>query len=381
MKNQNKSTAYLDHNATSPAKAEVVTAMANWLGQPTNPSSVHAPGRAARMAVEAARRQVAGLVGLAESEAWRVVFTSGATESNNTAHAVVENNAPVWVGATEHAAVLQACDRGAHYKRIPVTADGVLDMEALAQALKDSPAPALFSLMAVNNETGVIQPVAEAASLLRPHGTLIHCDAVQAAGRIPLDFHGLDIDMMALSSHKIAGPQGVGALILKKGEGFHGLIHGGGQEQRRRAGTENVAGIIGFGMAAELASDFETEQNRLKTLRDDLEHRLKTLCGDHIHIIGENAPRVANTCCVTLPGIPAERTLMALDLGGIAVSSGSACSSGKVSASHVLSAMGLSDAEAGSAIRISLGWNNDEKDIDHFMTVWTEFYNRVKERL
>lgn len=381
VKNQGTPNAYLDHNATAPMKAAVISAMAEWMGMPTNPSSVHGPGRKAREGIETARKQVAGLVSLPAEEAWRVIFTSGATESNNTAHAIVAKDANVWVSGIEHAAVLQACDRGAGYRRMPVTPDGMLDLDALDGALKDGQAPDLFSLMAVNNETGVIQPVAEATSLLHPHGAIVHCDAVQAAGRIKLDFHALDVDMMALSSHKMAGPQGVGALILKKGEGFHGLIHGGGQEQRRRAGTENVAGIVGFGRAAELAMDFEDEQHRLRALRDDLEDRLKALCGTHIRIIGENAPRVANTSCITLPGIPAERALMALDLGGISVSSGSACSSGKVSASHVLTAMGLDEREATSAIRVSFGWNNDANDVDRFMQVWTEFYNRVKERL
>lgn len=381
MEKTDSSNTYLDHNATSPCKPDVIAAMQEWLGKPTNPSSVHTPGRAAHAALQNAREQVAALVNIPIAEAWRVVFTSGATESNNTAHYHYTQANAVWVSAIEHAATLQACDRGADYKRMAVTHDGVLDMDALAQQIKHDGAPDLLSIMAVNNETGVIQPIAAVAALLKDSPTKVHCDAVQAAGRIDLDFATLGVDSLALSSHKIAGPQGVGALILKQGEGFHGMLHGGGQEQRRRAGTENLAGIVGFGVAAQNAKNHTAEIARQQGLRDALQGALKQLCGSHIRIIGENAPRVGNTLCFTMPGIAAERALMALDLGGIAVSSGSACSSGKINASHVLLAMGLDEQEASSALRVSFGWTNDESDIDHFMRVWGSFYNRVKERL
>lgn len=381
MRNQNQTSTYLDHNATSPCKDAVIEAMTQCLGRPTNPSSVHTPGRAAHSALEAARVQVAALVGLGSDQAWRVVFTSGATEATNTIHYPYSSKDPVWVSAIEHAATMQSCDRGAEYKRIPVTADGVLDLDVMQDWLKQGKAPKLLSLMAVNNETGVIQPVSDAARLLKDTDAKIHCDAVQAPGRIDVDFTAWGVDSLCLSSHKIAGPQGVGAIVLKQGEGFHGMIHGGGQEKRRRAGTENLAGIVGFGVAAHLAKDNHDAMLRQTQMRDDLQERLEKLCGGHIRIIGKNAPRVGNTLCLTIPGLAAEKSLMALDLGGVAVSSGSACSSGTVKASHVLLAMGLDKAEAETALRISFGWDNQESDLDHFMDVWTPFYNRVKERL
>ena len=357
--------AYLDHNATSPLRPVALEAMTEALRQGGNPSSVHAVGRKARAIVENARREVAALAGALPAE---IVFTSGGTEANNMAIAGA-GRTRVLVSAIEHDSVLNAAP---DVERIPVDANGVVDLAGLARLLTLSDEPALVSVMLANNETGVVQPVADVASLARRAGALVHCDAVQAAGKVPLDVHGLGIDYLSLSAHKLGGPTGVGALFVRSGVPLAGDRRGGGQEARRRAGTENVSGIAGFGAAATEAS----VGLPVGALRDRLEAALiDTAC--RAKIFGSAAPRLPNTTCISMPGVKAETQVIALDLAGVCVSAGAACSSGKVQRSTVLSAMGVEEAVAATAIRISLGWNSRAEEIERLIAAWRDLYIRV----
>ena len=354
--------AYLDYNASAPVRPAAAAAVAAALEAVGNASSVHAPGRAARRRIEDARERVAALVGAAPAG---VVFTSGGTEAN--ALALTGSGATrQLVSAVEHDSVLRNAP-GATL--IPVDRNGVVDLAALERLLADGAGETcLVSLMLANNETGVIQPVAEAVGLARAHGARLHCDAVQATGKIAVDIEALGVDMLTLSAHKIGGPQGVGALVLRDGMTVTPLIRGGGQERGRRAGTENLPGIAGFGAAAAaaLADLAAGEPTRIAALRD----RLEAALAPHGTLHGAGAARLPNTSCIGLAGRSAETQVMALDLAGVAVSSGAACSSGKVRASHVLGAMGLSAADAGCAIRVSLGWASTGEDVDRFIAAW-----------
>ena len=355
---------YLDHNATAPLKPEVKAAM-DLVG---NPSSVHAFGRSARRAVEEARAAVAALAGVKPAQ---VLFTGSGTEANNFALRGFPGR-QLLTSAIEHESVLAAWPQA---ERFGVSRDGVADLEDLERRLAAADGPALVSLMLVNNETGVTQPVAEAARIAHAHGALIHCDAVQAAGRLPLSLPDLGVDLMTLSAHKLGGPTGVGALILAEGLEPDALIRGGGQERRKRAGTENLLGIVGFGAAARLAREGLAEAADLAALRDRLE-REALAAMPRARVMGVGAARVANTSCLMLPGLPGETQVMTLDLAGVAVSAGSACSSGKVKPSHVLAAMGEDDRSAASAIRISLGWTSDDEAVDCFLTAWIAMARR-----
>jgi cysteine desulfurase len=360
-----KPAVYLDYNATAPLRPQAIDAIAAALRAGGNPSSVHGPGRAARRIVEDARDRVAALVGARPAE---VVFTSGGTEANALALSG-RGAGRLLVSAIEHDSVLRNAP-GATL--IPVDGDGVVDLAAVERLLAAAPAgDTLVSVMLANNETGVIQPVAEIAALARARGARVHCDAVQAAGKIAIDMAALGVDMLSLSAHKIGGPQGVGALILRDGVALAPLVQGGGQERGRRAGTENVPGIAGFGAAAVAAgADLATGMPaRVAALRDRLEDAVRRAAPQAV-IHGTRSARLANTSCIGLAGVAAETQVMALDLSGVAVSSGSACSSGKVRASHVLGAMGLAPDAAGCAIRVSLGWDSTEADIDRFLAAW-----------
>ncbi|MCH8153708.1 MAG: cysteine desulfurase [Proteobacteria bacterium] len=364
---------YLDYNATTPVRPEAAAAVADALALTGNASSVHRFGRLARRKLEDAREAVAALVG---APAERVVFTSGGTEANNLA-LTGAGCARRLVSAGEHDSVLNAAagaEGGA--ERIPLRRDGVVDLDALEARLGEDSRPALVSVMLANNETGVIQPVARAAETAHGRGALVHCDAVQGAGKIPVDMAALGVDLLSLSAHKLGGPQGVGALIVAEGIALAPLMLGGGQERRHRAGTENLPGIAGFGAAAECALAGLERMAGLAELRDRLERRLRARAPE-IKIYGAGAPRLSNTSCFGVPGLAAETQVMALDLAGIAVSAGAACSSGKVAPSHVLGAMGASEAEAGSAIRISLGWDSGAPDIERFLEAWSALYSRI----
>lgn len=363
---------YLDYNATCPLKPEVFDVLQHVMREPHNASSVHQTGRAANMLVEKAREQIAALVNAPTNQ---VIFNSGATEGNNT---VIQHfkDEPILVSAIEHDAVLKADD---DLIIIPVDDNGTVKLDELEALLKEHK-PALVSVMYANNETGVIQPIADISALAHKHGALFHCDAVQAAGRIEIDIPALGIDFLTLSSHKFGGPQGVGALVLGLCGVTPTLLHGGGQEKSARAGTENVAGIVGFGKAAELAkaglNDFRAQTGIFQTT---LEDKLKTYGG--VHIYAQGAERVSNTTLFSINGLSSETLLMAFDLDGIAVSNGSACSSGKVEPSHVLKAMGASDEAASGAIRVSTGWKTTPEDIEAFLNVWHKLYERMKDKI
>ncbi len=419
-----KERVYLDYNATAPVRQAAKAAAMSAMEDAHNASSVHSFGREARSMVEKAREAVAALVNTPPAQ---VIFNSGATEGNNTVlkHFAHEK---VLVSAIEHPAVLEAHSNAI---KIPVTKDGIVDLTALEELLRSPPEsppqaggsggekkPALVSVMMVNNETGVIQPIKEISALAHKYGALFHSDAVQAAGRIPLDIAELGIDFLTLSSHKIGGPQGAGALVM----GLCGitpvLLHGGGQEKSARAGTENVPAIAGFGAAAQEAlewinrhpdrapgndpgraegshatlSDPSTTALRasaqddkkaglsptqLRELQTSLEKKLCKI-NEAIIIHGQNADRVPNTTMFSLPGASSETLMMALDLEGIAVSNGSACSSGTVKSSYVIKAMGYGDDIASSALRISTGWNSKETDIDRFLEAFAKIVNRIK---
>lgn len=361
---------YLDYNATAPLRPEALEAMTAVLSTVGNASSLHGFGRQARRTVEDAREQVAALV---RARPDQVVFTAGGTEANNQALRAC-GRARVVVSAGEHDSVLQAVPQAL---RIPLRRDGLVSFAKLASLLAGEPAPAVVSLQLANNETGVIQPVAEAAALAREFGALVHCDAVQAAGKVPLDFALLGVDLMTLSAHKLGGPQGVGALVVADDVELQPLLRGGGQERGRRAGTENVAAIAGFGAAAVAARQ---GLDRLQVWRDAFETELRALAPTAT-IFGAAAPRLPNTTCVALPGLAAESQLMALDLAGVAVSSGSACSSGKVAPSHVLAAMGATEAEAKAALRISTGWASGQDDYARFLEAWRPLAQKVVQTL
>jgi cysteine desulfurase len=353
---------YLDFNASAPmsdAVIDAVTAAARICG---NPSSVHAYGRKARALVEAARQDVAACVGAAADG---VVFTSGATEAN--AIALRRCGRPrVLVSAVEHDSVLKAVP-GA--EMIPVNADGVVDLDRLRAMLSDGGGDAIVSVMLANNETGVLQPVADVVAVAAEAGALVHCDAVQGPGRVPVDRAALGVDMLSLSAHKMGGPKGCGALILRDAALVSAETQGGGQERGLRGGTENLTGIAGFGAAARAVSESLDRMAGIARLRDDMESRVRALAGDAV-IFGAGVPRLPNTSCIALPGVTAEAQVMALDLAGVAVSAGSACSSGKITPSHVLAAMGAPKALAGSAIRVSLGPATTESEIDAFIDAW-----------
>ena len=359
--------AYLDHNASAPLRPEAREATLAALSISGNPSSVHRFGRAARALVEEARRAVAELAGAGPAE---VVFTSGATEANALALRGTDRTRIV-ASSVEHDSVLAFAGQ-----TVPATSAGLIDPAALEEALAAGAGPALVSVMAVNNETGVIQPLDEVVAIARRYGALVHCDAVQAAGKLPLDFAASGVDLMSLSSHKIGGPCGVGALLVRDGVGLRPDLRGGGQEDGRRAGTENVPGIAGFGAAARAAASGLPAMARLSAWRDGLERAIVAIC-PQTRIFGRDSRRVANTSCLTMPGVPAETQVMALDLSGVAVSAGSACSSGKVRVSHVLRAMGVDEAAAGSAIRISLGWSSEAEDVGRLVSAWRALYLRA----
>lgn len=378
---------YLDHNATAPIRPEVLRVVVDVMARPANPSSVHAEGRAARSLVERARGQVAALVGAAPED---VILTGSGSEANATALRPAALASPTGdpamaliCGATEHASVLSGHGFGTGALLAPVTPDGPVDRGELDRMLGASPPATLVSIGIANNETGVVQPIPDIARLVHARGGLLHVDAVQAAGRLPLDLEALGCDALTLSAHKLGGPCGVGALVLAPGRAGPciAMIRGGAQEGRRRAGTENVAGIVGFGLAAEMAGKgLAVEALRLRALRDRAETEIRRVAPDAV-IFGEASPRLPNTVGFAIPGLPAETALAALDLDGVAVSSGSACQSGKVGRSHVLAAMGVPPDLTSGAIRVSFGWSSCDEDVIRLATALEKLVQRLYERL
>jgi len=344
--------------------------MAEALRRTGNPSSVHRWGRAARQAIEHARAQVADLVGAAPAE---VIFTSGGTEANHLALRGVHGRR-ILISAIEHDSVRESVPDAT---AIPVTAAGVVDLAGLETSLASDPRPALVSIMFANNETGALQPIAQATAIARRHGALFHCDAIQGAGKLPVDMRALGADLLSISAHKLGGPQGVGALVARDRVTLTALQRCGGQERGRRAGTENGPGIVGFGVAAEMAAREGLSSAVAAELRDRIEAALMAMAPD-ARVFAKEAPRLPNTLCIGMSGVAASTQVMALDLAGVMVSAGAACSSGKVRRSHVLSAMGATLEEAESAIRVSLGWSTTVAEIEKFVDTWAALYRRTR---
>ncbi|MEN3942217.1 cysteine desulfurase family protein [Prosthecobacter sp. SYSU 5D2] len=348
---------YLDANATTPPDPAVIEAMLPFLTQHFgNPSATYAGGRYARRAVEKARGQVAAMIG---AEAEEILFTNGATESINSVHFSAQRTMPerplLVMSTTEHAATLACAERwkaqGGRVKMIPVYPNGLLNLEALESAL-EAGRTALVSMLWGNNETGVIQPMAEISHLAHEAGALVHADAVQMAGKVPVDVRAAGVDFLSLSGHKMHAPKGIGALYVNRYAGYEPLIIGGGQERERRSGTENVPGMVALGKAAELAMQ-QVDESGVRGLRDLLEERLQTALPE-IHIHGKDAPRLPNTASVCFPGVDSAGLMIRLDQKGVACSGGSACHAGALQPSHVLEAMGYDARHAGSTLRFSL---------------------------
>jgi cysteine desulfurase len=370
---------YLDYNATAPVRPQAIDAMTKALASAGNPSSVHAAGRAARALIEQAREEVAALVG---GPASTIVFTSGGTEANALAieSAVATGSRRLLVSAVEHDSVLETAKAsGAQVEFLPVDANGVADLAWLTARLAAWDAAdgrPFVALMLANNETGVIQPVVEAAAIVREANGWLHVDAIQAAGKLAFDSRALGADTLSVSGHKLGGPQGVGALTFGPRATLVRRQHGGGHERGRRAGTENVPGIAGFGAAVRAAlADLDNIQAQ-SAWRDAVAAELQA---DGGVVIGEAATRLPNTLCVAAPGQGAEVQVMGLDLAGVMVSAGSACSSGKVKASHVLTAMGLGDLAA-CAVRVSGGWATTQADWAAFAQTWRQSHSRFVAR-
>ena len=367
---------YLDYNATAPLRPAVREAMVRAWDVSGNPSSVHATGRAARAIVEQARSEVAALIGGMVST---VVFTSGGTEANALAieSAVAAGAKRLIIGAIEHESVLETAKAsGMAVEILPVTSEGIVDLAWLKARLDSwdlADGKPFVALMLANNETGILQPVFEASALVRAADGWLHVDAVQAAGKVDVDSRVLGADTLAVSAHKLGGPQGVGALTFGPRATLVRRQHGGGQERGRRAGTENVAGIAGFGAAAKAAM---ADTRDHAAWRDAAADQIRSLGGI---VIGETSTRLPNTLCVAMPEQTADLQVMALDLAGFRVSAGSACSSGKVKASHVLTAMGL-DHVAGCAIRVSGGWATTEADWKAFVQAWSNLQSQARQR-
>ncbi|NPV27661.1 MAG: cysteine desulfurase NifS [Firmicutes bacterium] len=375
---------YLDHSATTPVHPEVIKAMtksmsSNW----GNPSSIHAFGREARRDVEKARSQVADLVGAKPEE---IYFTSGGTEADNLALIGIamangQKKRHIITSAIEHHAVLHTCEflekNGFKVTYLPVDEFGRVRLADVEEALTEE--TLLISVMHANNEVGTIQPIAEISRLARAKGVYVHTDAVQTLGKIPVNVNDLGVDLMSLSGHKIYGPKGIGCLYIKKGTRIHPTTFGGGQENKRRAGTENVPGIVGFGQAAELAGQsLESEAARLKSLRDRLEQGIFSTI-PHVKLNGHPTERLPGHLNVSIEYVEGESLLLSLDLKGIAASSGSACTSGSLEPSHVLMAMGLSPATAHGSLRLTLGRENTEEDIDYVLRELPPIVERLRE--
>lgn len=362
------SAAYLDWAATAPIQSAAVEAMAEAARLLGNPASVHGPGRRARGLLEDARRRIAAFFAV---EPDGVVFTSGGTEANQLA--LHQARGRIAVSAIEHASILEAAPEAL---RLPVTGAGRLDLEA-AEKLLAQHRPELIACQLANNETGAVQPVVDLARLARACGALLLVDAVQAAGKLACAPELLGADMVSVSAHKLGGPMGIGALLLRPGFALRPRQPGGGQEFGRRAGTPNLPGIAGFAAAVDQLASIDWAP--VSRLRDRLELDLAGLAPELL-VVAAAAPRLPTIACLLTPGLPSETQVLALDLEGVAVGAGSACSSGKLAPSHVLRAMGFSEAEARSAIRVSLGWSTSDADIDRLVAAWAALYRRWRQR-
>ena len=363
---------YLDYNATVPVRPEVIEEMGQVLASGGNASSVHSLGRKAKSVLEKSRSSIADMINCRPQ---MITFTSGGTEANNIALRCVSAERLI-VAATEHDSIL---DVARHFPGetdiLAVGEDGLVDKAELEKLLKGSDRKTVVSIMLANNETGVIQDIAELSELVHYYNGLIHTDAVQAFGKIPLDFRALGVDMMSLSAHKIGGPQGVGAFVAWEKIDVEPLIRGGGQELGRRSGTENLPGIAGFGVAAGMVPNSLQAMKQIVEWRNRIERELARH-SNKVRFFGADSQRLPNVTSILMPGVNSETQVMAMDLAGICVSAGSACSSGKVKASHVITAMGASEEEAASTLRVSLGWNSKEEHVERFIGAWCKLYDR-----
>lgn len=366
-----KSPIYLDYNATSPLLPQVRERMEAVAALPLNPSSVHSYGRMAKKLLEDSRKILADYLSVWPDE---VLFTASATEANNTALQAFPQ-LTLAVAATEHSSILSAAKERPDSIILPVDENGLLKLDALESTLQQYGANLLVSVMLANNETGVIQPIAEIAKRVKAAGALMHCDAVQGFGKLPLDFNLLGVDMLTLAAHKVGGPVGVGVLVIRSGLTIHPLLIGGGQEKRRRAGTENIPAIVGM---AKLVSNLPS-LHPLQEWRHKIETQIFSFSSE-TKIFGAAVDRIPNTICLTMPHISSETQLMNFDLAGICVSAGSACSSGRIESSHVLKAMGVSEAEASTAIRISMGWGTTETEINQFIEEWRKLWEKLRHK-
>ena len=368
-------TIYLDYNATTPLRPAARKAMERALDSPLNASAAHRLGQAGRKIIEDARTIIANAI---NAPTTGIIFNSGATESNNTVlqhFARLYPDERILIGATEHAAVQEALPDA---QKIPVDSNGVIDLGAFEDMLKDDPKTSLVSVMLANNETGTIQPLAEISALAHKYGALVHSDATQALGKIEIDLQALGIDFMSLSSHKVGGTQGTGALAIGTCGITPVLLYGGGQEKNARGGTENIAGIAAFAAATdEAVSNLDAEHARLSALRDHLETRIRDTSPEAV-IFAHDVTLLPNTTLFAVAGMKAETLVMNFDLEGIAVSSGSACSSGTVKQSRILNAMDIPDNIKECALRISTGWNTSQEDIESALNIWQKIYSRMK---
>ena len=374
---------YLDHNATTPARPQVIEGLVPFFAERAgNPSSVHSAGRAARQGLDEARRRVAAVLDVHERQ---VIFTSGGTEANNTVifgcAAQHGFRGHLIVSAIEHPSILLVCERLQRYDmeitQVAVDRHGCLSAEEVLSAIRKD--TRLVSVMHANNESGVIQPVAEIARECRLLAVPMHSDAVQSMGKIPLSFEELGVDFLSLSAHKFGGPKGVGALIVEKSAQYNALLMGGGQESGRRSGTENLPGIVGFGIAAQLAQvTLAAEYQRLRSLQHYLEETIKIAIPECV-IFGQGAAnRLPNTTALGVHGMDGETVVMNLDLEGFSLSSGSACGSGRHKPSHVLIAMGCAADLALSMVRVSLGWNTTQEEVERFVVGFTRVIKRLQ---
>jgi len=360
---------YLDYNATAPIRPEALEAMRELQAMPLNASSIHALGRKAKSVLHQARSVIAETIGVFPAE---VTFTASGSEANNWVIRAFSDRA-ILAGATEHASILATAQRVASPLLIPVSSAGLIEMEALERMMTELEGnPFLVSVMLANNETGIIQPIDDIAALVHRYGGVLHTDAVQALGKITLDFNALGCDLMTVAAHKMGGAVGAAALIAKNTITFPPLLTGGGQENRQRAGTENIPAIAAFARAVECMDI--TAMQRLQGWRDAMEAQIIAEGGE---IIGKDAPRLPNTSCILMPGVTAETQLIHCDLAHIAVSSGSACSSGRVEPSHVLKAMGVPAEQIATAVRVSSGWATREEEVHHFTASWKQLANRI----
>ncbi len=366
---------YFDNNATTKVATQVLAKINDVYQLPLNNSAVHHYGRIATKFVEDARKEVKKFL---NAQNYEVIFTSSATEATNTLFNGLDVK-KIIVSKIEHASVYSCRPQGKEVSEIKVLKNGVVDLEDLKSQLEAISDPNfLVSVMFANNETGALQPVEEISKLVHQKGGLFHCDIVQGVGKVALDLEKINADFASISAHKINGPQGVGALLMRKGLDIKPLIVGGKQEKSKRAGTSNTAGIAGFGEACKLSTTKIAEYENVKKLRDYLESEIKKISGDNIRIFCEETARLPHTCFVALKNCDAQTQLINFDLNGICVSSGSACSSGTVTGSRILAAMEVELAFASSAIRISLSPENTQEEINKFIQVWKEFYERTK---